>query len=148
MLTCAWCHQHYWMTVCIQEVTAWTHSSSCKRHTMETEKTFCSQPAHFELWTFFISTFCDLLTWILLSAAEVDQQHHLLSVSDGCFHPSQRSRSVCQTYCMSGSLRNSSLLWLFMCRFIRHQFSQILKNIIQTKLYLFSLCCCCIFLLM
>lgn len=53
MLTCAWCHQHYWMTVCIQEVTAWTHSSSCKRHTMETEKTFCSQPAHFELWTFY-----------------------------------------------------------------------------------------------
>ena len=35
-------------TACIQEVTAWTQSSSCKRHKMETKKAFCSQPAHFE----------------------------------------------------------------------------------------------------
>ena len=77
-----------------------------------------------------------LLTWILLLAAQLDQQHHLLSVSYGCLHPSQRSHSMCWTYCMSGSLRNSSLL----CHFIWHQFSQTLSKTSFRLKYIFLVC--------
>lgn len=48
----------------------WTHFTSCKRHKIETKSTCCSQPAHFEHWTF---DFCHLFTCILLFAAQVDQ---------------------------------------------------------------------------